>query len=72
MNELRIKHDLLVLAEENKEEDVVEGCVEEETGFKADSVFTADNLEAALNLVTIYLSWEKKKKVTSLKKISSI
>lgn len=51
MNELLIKHDLSDLAEEKKEEDVVEACVEEETGFKADCVFTAENLEAALNLV---------------------
>lgn len=51
VNELLIKHDLSDLAEEKKEEDVVEKCVEEETGFKADCVFTAENLEAALNLV---------------------
>lgn len=51
MNELLIKHDLSDSAEEKKEEDVVEKCVEEETGFKADCVFTAENLEAAVNLV---------------------
>lgn len=52
MNELLIKHNLSDLAEEKNQEDVVEECVEEETGFKADCVFTAENLEAALNLVT--------------------
>lgn len=51
VNELLIKHDLSDSAEEKKEEDVVEKCVEEETGFKADCVFTAENLEAAVNLV---------------------
>lgn len=51
VNELLIKHDLSDSAEEKKEEDVVEACVEEETGLKADCVFTAENLEAALNLV---------------------
>lgn len=51
VNELLIKHSVSDLAEEKKEEDVVEERVEEETVFKADCVFTAENLEAALNLV---------------------
>lgn len=55
VNELLIKHDLSDLAEEKKEEDVAEERVEEETGFKADCVFTAENLEAALNLVKAFL-----------------
>lgn len=51
VNELLIKPDLSDLMEEKEEEDVVEECVDEETGFKADCVFTAASLEAALNLV---------------------
>lgn len=51
VNELLIKPDLSDLTEEKEEEDVVEECVEEESGFKADCVFTAASLEAALNLV---------------------
>lgn len=62
VNELLIKHNLSVLAEENKEEDVVEEHVEEKTGFKADCIFTADNLEAALNLVMISSKLENKNK----------
>ncbi|XP_075868801.1 epithelial splicing regulatory protein 1 isoform X2 [Nelusetta ayraudi] len=58
VNELLIKHDLSDLAEEKKEEDVVEKCVEEETGFKADCVFTAENLEAALNLFHLQVTNE--------------
>lgn len=52
VNELLIKPDLSDLTEEKEEEeDVVKECVEEESGFKADCVFTASSLEAALNLV---------------------
>lgn len=53
MNELLIKPDLSDLTEEKEEEeeDVVEERVEEENGSKADCVFTATNLETALNLV---------------------
>lgn len=51
VNELLIKPDLSDLTEEKEEEDVVEECVEEQSGFKADCVFTATSLEAALNLV---------------------
>lgn len=53
MNELLIKPDLSDLTEgkEEEEEDVVEERVEEENGSKADCVFTATNLETALNLV---------------------
>lgn len=52
VNELLIKPDLSDLTEEKEEEeDVVEECVEEESGFKADCVFTAASLEAALNQV---------------------
>lgn len=57
MNELLIKHNVSDLAEDKKEEDVVEESEEEETGFKADCVFTADNLEAALNLVRFSLTF---------------
>lgn len=53
VNELLIKPDLSDSTEEKEEEDVVEECVEEESGFKADCVFTAASLEAALNLVII-------------------
>lgn len=51
VNELLIKPDLSDLTEEKEEEDVVEESVEEENGSKADCVFTATNLETALNLV---------------------
>lgn len=68
VNELLIKHDLSDLVEEKKEEDVVEECVKEETGFKADCVFTAENLEAALNLVMFssVSGGFKKRKIDSL------
>lgn len=63
VNELLIKHNLSDLAEEKKEEDVAEECVEEEAGFKADCVFTAENLEAALNLVMFSSTSGESKKI---------
>lgn len=68
VNELLIKPDLSDLTEEKEEEDVVEECVEEESGFKADCVFTATSLEAALNLV---ITSPKSRKLSQKKKIKS-
>lgn len=53
LNELIIKPDPSELTEEK---DVVEETVEEESGSKADCVFTATSLETALNLVITLLT----------------
>lgn len=53
VNELIIKPDPSELTEEK---DVVEETVEEESGSKADCVFTATSLETALNLVITLLT----------------
>ncbi|XP_044215973.1 epithelial splicing regulatory protein 1 isoform X1 [Thunnus albacares] len=59
VNELLIKPDLTDLTEEKeKEEDVVEESVEEENGSGADCVFTALNLETALNMFHLQLTNE--------------
>lgn len=62
MNELLIKPDLSDLTEGKEEEDVVEESVEKENGSKADRVFTAASLEAALNLVMTSLKSRKRPK----------
>ncbi|XP_067457660.1 epithelial splicing regulatory protein 1 isoform X1 [Thunnus thynnus] len=59
VNELLIKPDLTDLTEEKEEEeDVVEESVEEENGSGADCVFTALNLETALNMFHLQLTNE--------------
>ncbi|XP_039973172.1 epithelial splicing regulatory protein 1 isoform X1 [Xiphias gladius] len=58
LNELLIKPDLSDLTEEKEEEDVVEESIEEESGSRADCVYTAANLEAALNLFHLQLTNE--------------
>lgn len=52
VNELLIKAEVSDLTDEKKEEDLVEELVEEEENVSgADCVFTAKNLETALNTV---------------------
>lgn len=72
VNELLIKHNVSDLAEEKKEEDVVQERVEEETGLKADCVFTAENLEAALNLVMFSSTSVELKNITKISSIKMI
>ncbi|XP_037309677.2 epithelial splicing regulatory protein 1 isoform X3 [Pungitius pungitius] len=60
VNELLIKPDLSDLAEEKEEEeeDEVEESAEKENKSRADNVFTATNLETALNLFCLQLTNE--------------